>query len=85
MTQKQAIEKAVFAGRKLTGLKAVEMFGTLNLHKRIAELEKKYGVRLERTERRFKTRFGTMGRYTIYQLKVQNFAKEVANYRGSKR
>ncbi len=81
MTQKQAIEKAVFSGRKLTGLKAVEMFGTLNLHKRLSEIEQKYGVRLTRKEKKFKTRFGTPGQYMEYQLDRTKYARQIESWK----
>jgi hypothetical protein len=81
MTQKQAITKAVFAGRKLTMMDGFLMFGTMNLHKRISEIETKWGVRLNRKEKKIKTRYGTNVVCTEYQLDKNKYSKEVAKYK----
>lgn len=80
MTQKQAITKAVFSGKTLTTLEAVAMFGTVKLPTRIAEIEEKYGIILERKSVKFKTRYGTSGVYLQYKLNRKQWAKEVENY-----
>ncbi len=76
MTQKQAIERAVFAGRKLTMLDGVRLFGTMNLHKRISEIEAKHGVRLTRKDIKVKTRYGSPVTCTQYQLDRKKYAKK---------
>ena len=80
MTQKQAIAKAVFSGKTLTTLEAVAMFGTVKLPSRIAEIEEKYDVYLDREQVGFKTRYGTPGRYLRYKLNRKKYAKQVDNF-----
>lgn len=84
MTQAQAITKAVFAGKTLTTLEAVSMFGTVKLPTRIAEIEEKYDIVLDRENVMFKTRYGTSGRYTKYRLNRKKYAKQVENFKKSK-
>jgi hypothetical protein len=75
MTQKQAITKAVFSGKKLSMMDGFKLFGTMNLHKRIGEIEDKYEVKLTRTPKKFKTRYGTHGHYTEYHLDTNRYKK----------
>lgn len=82
-TQKEAITNAVFNCRKLTSLDAVAMFGTIKLDSRISEIEKKYGIRLDRKWVKFTSRYGTAGKYYIYQLNRNKYANEIKKYKES--
>lgn len=82
-TQKEAITNAVFNCRKLTTLDAVQMFGTTKLTARISEIEKKYGIKLERNWVQFVTRYGTTGYYFEYQLNKKKYADQIKKYKES--
>lgn len=81
MNQKQAITQAVFAGKTLTTLEAVEMFGTVKLPNRIAEIEQKYGIILDRKPVKFKTRYGTAGVYLKYKLDRKRWQSAIEDYK----
>lgn len=67
-SQVKQIYKYLKRGNKLTGLKALRLFGTMCLPKRISDVQKQYGVRVDRKMIVFESWHGTK-HVMEYQLK----------------
>ena len=84
-TQGHAILEALINGEKLSALTAFKDFGSLRLGGRIFDIEKKYGIRLNRNDIKGKTRFKTNFMCTEYSMrrsdakKVKRILKETCN------
>lgn len=74
-TQRKAILNALIRGKKLTTLDAVRDFGTVKLSNRICEWERELRFLCDRKQVNFKTRYGTAGKYFVYQMKVSDRLK----------
>ena len=70
-----SIRDAVFAGRTLTTMQGAYEFNTTKLPTRIGEIERKYGVILDRKEVK-----GKDSRYYEYKLNRNKYRKQVKNY-----
>jgi Helix-turn-helix domain len=57
-SQVEMIFDHLMTGSKLTGLDALKMFGTIKTPNRIGDIEKRYGVTVQREWTKVKTRFG---------------------------
>ena len=84
-TQIGAITEALVNGEKLSQLTAFKDFGALRLGARVFEIEKRYGIKLERNDIKGKTRFKTNFMCTEYWMrrsdakKVKRILKETCN------
>lgn len=57
-SQTKQIFEYLMGGAKLTGLDALKMFGTIKTPNRISDVEKYFGVTVNRQWKKVKTRFG---------------------------
>lgn len=71
----QAIIHALVSGEKLTTKNGFRDFGTSKLPTRCGELERKYGIRLNRKEVDFKSKYGVIGTCFEYSMKVHDRKK----------
>lgn len=67
-TQGHAILEALINGEKLSALTAFKDFGSLRLGGRIFDIEKKYGIKLNRKSIKGKTRYKTAFHCTEYSM-----------------
>ena len=74
-TQIGAITDALVNGEKLSALTAFKDFGALRLGGRVFEIEKRYGIKLERKDIKGKTRFKTHFMCTEYWMRSSDAKK----------
>lgn len=67
-SQVKQIFDYLMGGSRLTGLDALKLFGTIKTPNRIGDVEKQYGVTVQREWKKIKTRFGEK-RVMEYYLK----------------
>lgn len=68
-SQTKQIFDYLMGGSSLTGLQAIQLFGSIKCSNRIGEIEKQYGVTVDRRWKEVRTRFGkkTVKEYFIKQ------------------
>lgn len=57
-SQTQQIFDYLMGGCRLTGLEAIKLFGSIKCSNRISEIERDYGVTVQRNWKKIKTKFG---------------------------
>jgi ribosomal protein L9 len=57
-SQVKQIFNYLMSGARLTGLEAIKLFGSIKCSNRISEIERDYGVTVQRTPIKIKTKFG---------------------------
>lgn len=57
-SQVKMIFDYLMGGARLTGLEAIKLFGSIKCSNRIGDVERQYGVTIQRTPIKVKTRFG---------------------------
>ena len=78
MSKITLLKNAVFSGRKLTTMQGAYEFGTTKLPTRIGEIERSYGVLLDR-----KQVVSNGIRFYEYQLDKKKHKEQIKNYRKS--
>lgn len=69
MTQIAAISKALLKGEVLSIKTAFDMFGCSNVPREMGRsIERKFGVKVSRTPKKFKSRYGRSGVFFQYRL-----------------
>lgn len=75
-TQKQAVLQLFLAGQTLNWLSCFKQTGCSSVARRVPEFEEQ-GLVFKREQVKFKTRFGTRGKYMNYTLDLKKTPKKV--------